>query len=104
MAQADVLVVTSAHEGFGIPAIEAMSVGLPVVANRSGALPEVVGGGGVLVDTSDPWALATTITSLFDDAPRRRALAAAAREQLATLDLPGAGDRFVDLVSGLRKG
>ncbi len=50
----DALVVTSAHEGFGVPVVEAMLAGLPVVANRAGALPEVVGEGGVLVDTARP--------------------------------------------------
>ena len=43
-ARADVLVVASVHEGFGVPLIEAMSVGLPIVCPRPGALPEVVGG------------------------------------------------------------
>ena len=55
LADSDVLVVTSQHEGFGVPVIEAMTLGLPVVANRIGALPEVVGDGGLLVDTTDPW-------------------------------------------------
>jgi len=54
LARADVLVIPSRHEGFGVPVLEAMTMGVPVVANRAGALPEVVGDGGLLVDAADP--------------------------------------------------
>ena len=101
-AQADVLVVTSQHEGFCVPVTEAMSVGLPVVAYAQGALPEVLGPAGVLVDAVDPYGLASTIADLLGDPDRRRELAAAGRKQLAALDLEGAGDRLVDLVCALR--
>ena len=49
-ARADVLVVASVHEGFGVPLVEAMSVGLPIVVSSAGALPEVVGEAGVVTD------------------------------------------------------
>ncbi len=101
-AQADVLVVTSAHEGFCVPVTEAMAVGLPVVAYAQGALPEVLGGAGVLVDSVDPYRLAATIADLLADPARCQALGDAGRQQLAALDLDGAGDRFVDLVCALR--
>jgi glycosyltransferase involved in cell wall biosynthesis len=97
-ARADVLVVTSEHEGFGVPLIEAMSVGLPIVASASGALLEVVGQAGITVDTKDPWALAATIAELLGDGERCAALAVAGRAQLAMLDLDTAGDRLIDLV------
>ena len=101
-AQADVLVVTSAHEGFCVPVTEAMAVGLPVVAYAQGAIPEVLGGAGVLVDSVDPYRLAATIAELLADQARCEELANAGRRQLAALDLDGAGDRIVDLVSALR--
>ena len=101
-AQADALVVTSAHEGFCVPVTEAMAVGLPVVAYAQGALPEVLGEAGVLVDSMDPYRLAATIADLLADPARCAALADAGRRQLAALDLDGAGDRFVDLVCALR--
>ena len=50
MAAASAVVVPSLHEGFGLPALEGMAVGVPVVAARTTALPEVVGDGGVLVE------------------------------------------------------
>jgi glycosyltransferase involved in cell wall biosynthesis len=101
-AQADVLVVTSAHEGFCVPVTEAMTVGLPVVAYAQGALPEVLGEAGVLVDSVDPYRLAATIAGLLADPSRCAALRDAARRQLTTLDLEGAGARLVDLVCALR--
>jgi L-malate glycosyltransferase len=101
MAEADVLVVPSAHEGFGIPVIEAMTQGLPVVANAAGALPDVVGEGGLLVDATNPWAFAAAVARVISDAGLRATLAADARTQLASLDLAGAADRLADLLIGL---
>ncbi len=79
MARADVLVMTSRHEGFGVPALEAMSLGLPVVANDAGALPEVVGDAGLLVDARDPYALAGAVARVLGDDDLRGALSAAGR-------------------------
>ena len=56
--EASLLVVPSLDEGFGMPALEAMTVGLPVVAANRGALPEVIGDGGLLVDPTDEDGLA----------------------------------------------
>ncbi len=102
MARSDVLVVTSQHEGFGVPVLEAMTLGLPVVANHVGALPEVVGDAGLLVDASDPYALADAVARVREDADLRRALSAAAARRITALDLPTAADRAVDLVAALR--
>ena len=97
-AQADVLVVTSEHEGFCVPVTEAMTVGLPVVANGAGALPEVLGHAGVFVDSGDPYLLASAIGELLADPPRRSRLADAAAQRLAELDLDSSAERFVDLL------
>jgi glycosyltransferase involved in cell wall biosynthesis len=102
-ARSDVLVVTSAHEGYCVPVVEAMSVGLPVVAFRQGALPEVLGEAGVLVDSRDPYTLAATIASVVHDAPLRARLAELAARRLAELDLATAADRFVSLLCGVRE-
>ena len=58
VAGSDVFVLTSRHEGFGVPVMEAMTLGVPVVANAAGALPEVVGDAGLLVDALNPYAVA----------------------------------------------
>jgi glycosyltransferase involved in cell wall biosynthesis len=97
-AHADVLVVTSEHEGFCVPVVEAMAAGVPVVAFDQGAVPEVLGGAGVLVSDKDPYALAAAIAALRRDGPRRNAVIAAGRQRLAALELGSAADRFVDLL------
>ena len=96
--EADVLVVTSEHEGFGVPVVEAMVAGLPVVAFDEGAVPEVLGDAGVLVTSRDPYVLAEAISTLVADPTRRALLADAGRRRYAELDLANAADRFVDLL------
>ena len=100
-ASADVLVVTSDHEGFCVPVVEAMAAGLPVVAFDQGAVPEVLGDAGVLVTSRDPYALADAIAGLLADGAARRRIAAAGRRRLAELDLGSAAERFVDLLTPL---
>jgi glycosyltransferase involved in cell wall biosynthesis len=60
-AGARLLVLPSFEEGFGLPVLEAMTVGVPVVASNRGALPEVVGDAGLLVEPDQPEALADAI-------------------------------------------
>ena len=66
-AGARVLVMPSLDEGFGLPALEAMSAGIPVVASNRGSLPEVVGTGGLLFDPAEPAALASALEQLLSD-------------------------------------
>lgn len=69
------LVIPSFHEGFGLPALEAMAIGVPVVAAARGALPEVVGDAGLLVEPRAD-ALADAMDRLLGDAALARTLAA----------------------------
>ena len=83
--EAEVAIVPSLYEGFSLPAIEAMSCGVPVVATTGGALPEVVGVSGetgLLVEPNDPDALVEAIRTLLDDAQLRARLGAAGRERV----------------------
>ena len=73
---ASMLVIASSDEGFGIPALEAMTIGLPVVAVSRGSLPEVVGEAGLFVDPGHPDALSEAMRRLLEDAGLRRAQAA----------------------------
>ncbi len=72
--EASMLVMPSFDEGFGIPALEAMTMGVPVVVARRGALPEVVGDAGLLVEIEDPRALAAAMERVLTDAGVRRQL------------------------------
>jgi glycosyltransferase involved in cell wall biosynthesis len=103
MGASDVLIMGSRHEGFGVPVIEAMTMGLPVVANREGALPEIVGDAGLLVDATDPYALADAAAQATSDSELRRSLAEAGSKRVKDLDLPTAGDRAVDLIAELAR-
>ncbi len=66
-ASAEVLVYPSLYEGFGLPPLEAMSSGTPVIVSDRSTLPEVVGGAGILIDPQDEAALKESLLLLADD-------------------------------------
>jgi glycosyltransferase involved in cell wall biosynthesis len=66
---AECLALVSVHEGFGLPALEAMAAGTPVVASFAGALPEIVGDAGVLVDPLSVEAIAAGINEARQKRP-----------------------------------
>jgi glycosyltransferase involved in cell wall biosynthesis len=80
-AAARVFAYPSLYEGFGIPPLEAMACGTPVVASTAGALPEVLGDAALLVDPYDEEALSTAIRAAAQDdgSLRRRGFERAAR-------------------------
>jgi glycosyltransferase involved in cell wall biosynthesis len=84
-AQAQIVVVPSVYEGFGLPAGEAMACGVPVVSTRGGALPEVVGDAGLQVPVRDSDAIAERVAELFNDAELRKHLATAGRNRIESL-------------------
>ena len=67
MSTADVLVYPSHFEGFGLPVLEAMAVGTPVVTTAGTAAAELMGSGGLAVDTSSPALLAEVISQVTND-------------------------------------
>ncbi|MEP7106204.1 MAG: glycosyltransferase family 1 protein [Chloroflexota bacterium] len=71
LSAAGCLVFPSRYEGFGLPVLEAMACGCPVVAYRNSSLPEVVDRAGVLVDDGDPVALAAAAAAFLLDARLR---------------------------------
>jgi glycosyltransferase involved in cell wall biosynthesis len=82
-AHAEALVMPSLYEGFGLPCVEAMASGTPVVAADRAALPEACGGAALLVDPDDPDAFAAALLEAVG--PARERLVAAGRERAAGL-------------------
>jgi glycosyltransferase involved in cell wall biosynthesis len=80
---ASVLAFPSRYEGFGLPPLEAMSVGVPVVATSAGSLPEVLGDAALFVPVRDVPALAAALTTALTDGATRERLVAAGHDRAA---------------------
>jgi glycosyltransferase involved in cell wall biosynthesis len=102
LAGADVFVLASLHEGLPVAVMEALAMGVPVVATRVGGLPELVDDGvsGRLVPPRAPQALADAILELSDDETRRR-LAAGALARGDSVDGRAAFARIEEVYRGL---
>lgn len=99
---ADMLVFPSLHEGFGIPCIEAMKCGLPVVAARSGAIPEILGDAAILIDSpSDPGAFADAIQALVGDKTLQSELSARGLRQAERYTWPALARETIGLFQGI---
>lgn len=86
-ANADLFILPSRHESFSLVLAEAMAAGLPVVATRVGAIPEVVEDGrtGILVPPGDPLALARAVNDLLSRPRRMEAMGARGRKRVESL-------------------
>ena len=73
-AAAELFVYPSQYEGFGLPPLEAMACGVPVITSESSSLPEVVGSAGITVDPNDLDALADAMESVLRDASKAESL------------------------------
>ncbi len=82
-ASAEVFLFPSLYEGFGLPPLEAMACGTPVIASNASSLPEVVGDAARLVDPSNPSAWAEAIRSVTTDASQRAEMRARGIAQAA---------------------
>jgi glycosyltransferase involved in cell wall biosynthesis len=100
---ADLFCLPSVQEGFGIVFLEAMAAGLPVVACRAAAIPEVVRDGltGVLVPPRDPKGLADALEQLARDPERARRLGEEGRRQVAEFAPVRVAERFLHAVRSI---
>lgn len=87
----------SVYEGFGLPPIEAMSAGVPVVATRAGSLPEVCGDGADLVEVGDAEGLAAALRRAVGDAAHRAELVERGRRVAARYEWDATGDGLAAL-------
>ncbi|MCG8550120.1 MAG: glycosyltransferase, partial [Desulfobacterales bacterium] len=83
-AKAQIAVVPSMYEGFGLPVGEAMACRVPVISTTGGALPEVAGDAAKLVPPGDAKALEKAIIELLDDEKQREDLACRGYERATT--------------------
>src|SRR5262249_49826535 len=84
--EAGLFVCLSEHEGFGVPLLEAMAAGLPVVALARTAVPETLRGAGVLLHENDPWEIAALAKVIRDDAALRDRLVARQFERVREIE------------------
>ncbi|HZC07041.1 MAG TPA: glycosyltransferase family 1 protein [Ktedonobacterales bacterium] len=101
---ASVVAMPSLYEGFGIPVVEAMACGTPVIASSGGSLPEIVGDAGVLVAADDTEGLAEALVRTVSDDALRTDLVARGYERVRAFDWDVAARRHVEVYHAVAKG
>jgi glycosyltransferase involved in cell wall biosynthesis len=95
------LAYPSLYEGFGLPLLEAMACGTPVIASNVSAIPEVVGQAGMLVDPYDVGAIGRAVRSLLGDAKKRESYRRAGLQRAAAFTWEAAASRLLDAYRGV---
>lgn len=100
---AAVFLFPSLYEGFGMPVLEAMACGTPVITSNLSALPEVVGDAGVLVDPYRVEAISQAMVELIEDPARRQELGRQARERSRGFTWQEVAERTVQVYRRVEK-
>lgn len=95
---ADVFVCLSEHEGFCVPVIEAMHLGVPVVAFGAAAVPDTIGDAGVLLPDKDPVVVATAVEHLLADPELSESMRRAGRQRAEDFALTRTAPRMLEVV------
>ncbi len=101
LAGATVFAYPSIYEGFGLPPLEAMAAGVPVVASSAGSLPEVLGSAAHLVDPFDDEALAAALTQMSSDSEARTRHIDAGLDRVRLYSWDAAAAELIDLYKRL---
>lgn len=104
LAGATVFAYPSVYEGFGLPPLEAMSLGVPVVASTAGSLPEVLGDAAAMVAPGDVGGLAGALGRLLGDDTGRAELAARGRGHAARYSWDACGSGLASLYEAVERG
>jgi glycosyltransferase involved in cell wall biosynthesis len=97
MQRAGIFVFPSRYEGFGLPPLEAMRLGVPCIVSDAGALPEVCGDAALKVSPDDGFALAQAIERLLDDGAERERLVAAGRARAARFTWDSCAEKTLEV-------
>ncbi len=99
---ADVFVSMSEHEGFGVPLLEAMHNGLPVVAfGGASAVPETVGNGGLVLGDKSPATVAVAVNRVLSDNAVNKALVEAGHQRVEELSLAHVKDQWRKVINSM---
>jgi len=101
---AAVFVYPSLYEGFGLPPLEALACGTPVVTSSTSSLPEAVGDAALLVDPRDPAALAGALRAALEDEPLRDRLRRAGFQQASRFTWRRTAEQTLAVYHGLQQG
>ena len=93
----------SFYEGFGLPALEAMRLGTPVIAGNSTSLPEVVGSAGLLVNPYNPREIADAILAILNDDKLSRMLSAAGMARAQTFSWQNSAKKIIDVLETIAR-
>lgn len=98
---ADVVLSASEHEGFWVPALEAMHHGVPIVAYAAAAVPDTLGAAGLLLESKAPSVMAAAVHRVICDPALRSYLVDQGRQRLSELTLEASTERLLDAIGPL---
>ena len=103
MRRASAFAYPSLYEGFGLPPLEAMACGTPVIASSAASIPEVVGDAGLLVDPRDVRGWHDGLVAILGSRDRSAALRAAGLARAATFTWRRTATQTIDVYRSIRR-
>ena len=103
MNGAELFIFPSLYEGFGLPVLEAMSCGTPIISSNRSSIPEIVGSAGILVDPTDIQELADRIIGLLRNPEEKRRLSQLGKEQSALFSWHEAARKTLDVYRSVNR-